>query len=304
MVTDMIYPARQGMDFSIPANSLKEGKINLIGFPFDGTACFKKGARLAPDTIREHLQHIESYSPYLNKDLLEIEPITDIGNIAFLKEPIDYTNKELIDLTWLNSQSTFAKLTENFNLKSPKTRMLCLGGEHSISINPISLYLKNYDNLVLLHLDAHADLRDSWNDFAYSHASIIKNCINLFGKNHQLIQYGIRSGTKEEFEWMKKNNTRILHIDALIEKIISLPQHTPVYMTLDLDFLDPGIFPGTGTPEAGGESFHNLIRIFKALNNKNLLAADIVELSPNIDETGISNIVATTVFRELLLLLS
>jgi agmatinase len=304
MVTDMIYPARQGMDFSIPANSLKEGKINLIGFPFDGTACFKKGARLAPDTIREHLQHIESYSPYLNKDLLEIEPIADVGNIAFLKEPIDYTNKELIDLTWLNSQSTFAKLTENFNLKSPKTRMLCLGGEHSISINPISLYLKNYDNLVLLHLDAHADLRDSWNDFAYSHASIIKNCINLFGKNHQLIQYGIRSGTKEEFEWMKKNNTRILHIDALIEKIISLPQHTPVYMTLDLDFLDPGIFPGTGTPEAGGESFHNLIRIFKALNNKNLLAADIVELSPNIDETGISNIVATTVFRELLLLLS
>jgi len=300
----MIYPARQGMDFSIPANSLKEGKINLIGFPFDGTACFKKGARLAPDTIREHLQHIESYSPYLNKDLLEIEPIADVGNIAFLKEPIDYTNKELIDLTWLNSQSTFAKLTENFNLKSPKTRMLCLGGEHSISINPISLYLKNYDNLVLLHLDAHADLRDSWNDFAYSHASIIKNCINLFGKNHQLIQYGIRSGTKEEFEWMKKNNTRILHIDALIEKIISLPQHTPVYMTLDLDFLDPGIFPGTGTPEAGGESFHNLIRIFKALNNKNLLAADIVELSPNIDETGISNIVATTVFRELLLLLS
>ncbi len=304
MVTNLICPAATGMDFSIPSSQLKEGRVNLIGFPFDGTACFKKGARLAPDTIREHLQHIESYSPYLEKDLLEIEPINDIGNIVYLKEPIDYQNKELIDQSWSNAQNVFSELTQNFNLKSANTKMLCLGGEHSISINPISLYLKNYEDLVLIQLDAHADLRDAWTGFSYSHASIIKNCTDLFGVDHQLIQYGIRSGTAEEFKWMKKNNTRLSHCEALIEKIHSLPNQTPIYLTLDLDFLDPAVFPGTGTPEAGGESFNNLIRILKALNSKNLIAADIVELAPNIDRTGISSIVATTVFRELLLLLA
>jgi agmatinase len=303
MNVSSLCPTKKCIEFATASDHIKEGHINIIGFPFDGTACFKKGARLGPNAIRENLQHIESYSPYLEYDLDDINNIVDLGNLIYLEDPIDYNNKTQIDKCWQNSIDTFNTLSSTINLKSPQTKLLCLGGEHSISINPISKYLEQHNDLVLIQLDAHADLRNGYLGFDYSHASIINNCLKLFSKNHRLIQYGIRSGTKDEFLLIKKNKYRELSLTSLVEKINLISDNTPIYLTIDLDFLDPSIFPGTGTPEVGGETFHGLMTILKSLKTKRLLGADLVELAPNIDPTGISTILATTVFRELLILL-
>lgn len=288
-------------EYSFHGACVDESKLNVIGLCFDGTACFRKGARKGPVAIRENLEHIESYSPYLNMDLEDYQEFNDLGDIHFLPEPIDYSNKKNLDTVWNQAQICFDELFENTDFK--KCKLLSLGGEHSVSIAPIKRYLKAFSDLHVLHLDAHADLRDEWTGFSYSHASIIRRCVERFGPKHSLLQYGIRSGTKEEFVWMKENETRYESLNELIQGLENLSDKTPIYLTLDLDFLDPSVFPGTGTPEAGGESYHNLIKIFKRLNDKNLVGADIVELAPELDSSGISSVLASNVFRELALIL-
>jgi len=304
MEASNLRPATIQLENFKNASSIQPNSINIIGFPFDGTACFKKGARFGPDNIREHLEHIETFSPYLNQDLEDYKHFVDLGNLVYNEDEIEYDDVEHIHRIWKKSLNTFNKLTKNVQLKNDHIKLLSLGGEHSVSINPISFYLSQYNNLVLLHLDAHADLRAEWEGFEYSHASIIQNCLKHFGPEHKLIQYGIRSGTKDEYKWMRDNKTLLDHIDKIIDIIKCLPDTQPIYLSLDLDFLDPSVLSGTGTPEPGGESFNNLVKILKSLQSKNLVGADIVELAPNIDPSGVSSIVATKVFREILLLLS
>ena len=182
-------------------------------------------------------------------------------------------------------------------------KVLTLGGEHSISYAPISLYLKAFPDLVLIHLDAHADLRDGYEGYHYSHASIIRRALDHFKEGHSLIQYGIRSGTKEEYDWMREHKTIKTSREDFLESIRNIDPKRPVYLTLDLDYFDPAYMPGTGTPEAGGEDFHSFIKLVKILKDKNLVGADIVELSPPLDSSGNSDVFATKIVREVLLTL-
>ena len=156
---------------------------------------------------------------------------------------------------------------------------------------------------MLLHLDAHADLRDGYLGYHYSHASIIRRALDHFGAEHSLIQYGIRSGTKEEYQWMRENKTLVTSRETLLERLTAIPKDRPVYLSFDLDYFDPSFFPGTGTPEPGGEDFHSFISIIKILRQKNFVGCDVVELSPEIDPTDNSSVFATKVLRELILLL-
>ena len=155
-----------------------------------------------------------------------------------------------------------------------------------------------------MHLDAHTDLRDGYLEEKYSHASIIKRVWDHFKSSQSLIQYGIRSGTKEEFDFMREHKTQMTSLEALISLLKETSEHRPIYLTLDLDFFDPAFFPGTGTPEPGGENFHNFMKIVKVLKTKNFVGADVVELAPKIDPTGNSSVFAAKVVRELLLCLS
>ncbi len=265
--------------------------INLIGVPFDETASFRKGAALGPEKIREVSDQIETYSPYLNLDLLNIK-LTDLGNIKS-------TNHN-------SSDDFLTQLITFYNLLFPiqdKFKILTIGGEHSISIAPIINFLKRYKNLTVLHLDAHADLRDGYQNHKYSHASVIRRAIDQFDIEQNLIQFGIRSGTKEEFSWMRKHQTIKHSIEELDKSISVIPNDFPIYLTIDVDFFDPCFVPGTGTPEAGGENFNTFIKIIKLLENKFVVGADVVELAPQIDPTGNSAIFASKLIRELILLL-
>jgi agmatinase len=151
-----------------------------------------------------------------------------------------------------------------------------------------------------LHLDAHADLRDGYLEEKHSHASIMRRSLDFFGPKHQLIQYGIRSGTREEFVWMRENKTLRTSLQDLCDELEAMPATRPIYLTLDLDFFDPAYLPGTGTPETGGETYHSFIKIMKILNRKNLVGADVVELAPMLDPTQNSTCMASKVVREVI----
>ncbi len=273
--------------------------IHLIGFEFDGTACFRKGTKDGPNALRNVSDGIESYSPYLDADLADIR-FFDLGNLSTTVAKTANEQQD-IEQQWQNASDDFKQLFASIDLKSHHSKVITLGGEHSISYAPITTYLSQFVDLTVVHLDAHADLRDGYLGFKHSHAAIIRRIHEHFGPEHQLIQYGIRSGTKEEYQWMQAHKTLKSSRAEFLQTIADIPDHRPIYLTLDLDYFDPSFFPGTGTPEPGGEDFHSFVSLCKILKSKNFVGCDVVELAPNIDTTGNSDVFAAKVVRELIL---
>ncbi|EKE80498.1 agmatinase [Idiomarina xiamenensis] len=269
---------------------------HIIGFGFDGTACFRKGTRNGPDGLRAVSEDIESYSPYLDADLHD-QTFYDLGNLSL-------GNEADVEAQWQHASDDFAAIFGELDLAAEQVKVLTLGGEHSISYAPIRKYLAQYPDLVILHLDAHADLRDGFLGYHYSHASIMRRAVDHFGAGHQLIQYGIRSGTREEYQWMNEHGTIRKSRQAFLDSVAAIAAERPIYLTLDLDYFDPSFLPGTGTPEPGGEDFHSYVSLMKLLRQKNLVGADVVELSPEIDPTGNSDVFAAKIVRELLIVLN
>lgn len=272
------------------AQAIFSNTTHLLGFCFDGTTSFRPGARFGPAAIREASYGLEDYSPYLDKDTQDYHFVT-MGDL-----PV-YPSK------WHLSNEFFMEMTAGLDFKKDNIKWVVLGGEHSISYGPIVRHLEHYPDLVVLHLDAHADLRDGYLEEKYSHASIIRRVLDHFTPKNTLIQYGIRSSPRSEFNWMKENGTLMQSLKECCEKLEAIPADRPIYLTLDLDFFDPAFFPGTGTPEAGGEDFHGFMRILKILNRKNFVGADIVELAPMLDPTNNSACFASKVTREVMLAL-
>lgn len=272
---------------SLPRETINDAGLYLLGIPYDGSTSFRPGARFGPSAIRESSFGLETYSPYFDRDLEDLK-FFDLGDLPFFP-------------------SRFEKLKESFfevtNKMTISHKLITLGGEHSISYLPIKKHAELYPGLIVIHLDAHADLREAYLDDPHSHASVMRRVSEILGSKN-LIQYGIRSGTKKEFQWMRREKTLISSLCELIKRIESIPSQIPLYLSLDLDFFDPAYLPGTGTPEAGGESFSNFMSILKALKGKNFIGADLVELAPQIDSTGNSSCFASKVLREVVLAIS
>jgi agmatinase len=294
MTEALLHPPKRLYRTARPALLPQAHSLNMIGFGFDGTACFRKGTAIAPDAIRMVASDIESYSPYLDLDLEETTPFYDLGNLI-----VEQSGDPHQDFLAANAKVT--ALVASLDFAGDGIKFLTLGGEHSISYPFITRYLQSFPDLVLLHLDAHADLRDEYQGYHYSHASIIRRCLDHFGPGHQLLQFGIRSGTRDEYTWMREHHTLAPTLDEFVAFIEGLPAQRPIYLTLDLDYFDPAFLPGTGTPEPGGQDFFSFVRIVQALRHKNMVAADVVELSPPVDATGNSDVFATKVVRELIL---
>lgn len=262
-----------------------DAKIVLFGAPFDGTTSFRPGTRFAPMVMRNESYGLEVYSPYQDKELTNYEIfdfgdlVPNIGNVAAMIDSITNITK-----TFLNDK------------KIP----VMIGGEHSLSIGTIKAMIEEYPDLHIIHFDAHTDLRDTFFGHKLSHANVLYRAWEILGDN-RIFQFGIRSGTKEEFEWAKthviQNKYNTNRLDEVIEKI----KDKPVYITLDYDVLDPSVFPGTGTPEPGGISFHELLEAILKLRKVNVVGADVMELSPQYDQTGASTAVACKALRELLI---
>jgi agmatinase len=267
-------------------SSFAEAELGLIGLPFDGTASFRGGSRFAPQAVRHISKALETYSPYQDKDLIG-KKICDFGNLDF---NLGNTNKIL---------STIEERADY--LLSNDKKIIACGGEHLVTYPLLKSYVKKYPDLHLIHFDAHTDLRDSFFGEELSHATVIKLVANFIHPK-KIYQFGIRSGERDEFVWGREN-TNFYPFQLTAIKDLQLSSTIPVYITLDLDVLDPAFFPGTGTPEPGGVSFNELLEALLCLKNLNIVGADVVELAPDYDNSGISSIAAAKLIREIALMM-
>jgi len=268
----------------------RDADIVMFGAPFDSTTSNRPGARFGPRAIRQESFGLETYSPWLDKDLTDYA-IFDAGDL---------------ELPFGDSEQTMALIREQTAaiLKDGK-RPLMLGGEHSLTLGAVQAALEQYPQLHLIHFDAHTDLREEYLGVRYSHASVIRRCWDLMGDG-RIAQFGIRSGERSEFAWAKQH-THLQPFDFTgLEDVMDALKKSgkPIYFTLDLDVLDPGFFPGTGTPEAGGVSFKELMKALQLVMTGNVVACDVMELAPGLDMSGVSTATACKVVREMLLLWS
>ena len=280
-----------GAIFMSAQRGIDQCRVSLLGVPYDGTCCFRPGARFGPSAVREDSYGIETYCPQLNLDLEDIN-FTDIGSLDVplgdAKLTLDYI-KDATDI-----------------LLKKNLKPLIIGGEHSITSGVIKSLITNYPDLIMLQLDAHADLRDEWLGSKFSHACTMKRCLEIL-PSKKIFQIGIRSGTKSEFLEMNNSKRLIQHTlgknAKSLEEALKSFKGRPIYLTFDLDWFDPSIMPGTGTPEPGGYFWGDFAAIIDVIKSHNLIGADVVELSPKLDNTGISSILAAKVIRSLIMLL-
>lgn len=265
----------------------EESDVVVFGVGFDGTTSNRPGTRFASSAMRSEFYGLETYSPLLDLDLQDFN-ICDIGDLEL---SIGDTQKILDEIY----EGTKNILDDN---KFP----FMIGGEHLVTLPAFKAVYEKYNDVYVLHFDAHTDLREEYNNNKNSHATVIKRVWDIVGDG-KIFQFGIRSGTREEFNFaLKERHTYMeTHTIDTFWKIVSTLGGKNVYLTIDLDVLDPSIFPGTGTPEPGGVSYRQFEQIFKVLKNSkiNLVGCDIVELSPDYDRSNISTIVACKILREL-----
>ena len=270
----------------------READTVLFGAPYDSTTSFRPGTRFGPSAMRQESFGIETYSPALDKDLVDDTKVFDSGDIEL---PFGAPEPALKMI-----EKRAAQILEDGK------RPFLLGGEHLVTLGAFRAVQKKYPNVVIIHFDAHADLREDYLGNPLSHACVLRRCYDLIGDG-RIFQFGIRSGTREEFVFMKAGHvkTEPFTSTTLAKVVKSIPKKTPVYLTIDMDVLDPSEFPGTGTQEAGGFGYLQLLADMRLICRKlNVVAMDNVELSPGLDPTGRSTALACKFLRECLLALN
>ena len=266
----------------------QEAGTVLFGAPFDSTTSYRPGSRFGSAAIRRESYGIESYSPYQDKDLLD-SAVFDSGDL---------------ELPFGDTALALAQIEERAAaILGAGKRPFLLGGEHLVTLGAFRAAFEKYQDIHILHFDAHADLREDYLGVGLSHACVLRRCWELCGDG-KIFLFGIRSGDREEFRLGASHvSTHKFDLNGL-ESCLEQLGDTPVYFTLDLDVLDPSVFPGTGTPEPGGVTFEELRRAVTLVCEKaNVVACDVNELSPPYDQSGVSTMVACKIVREMLLAL-
>lgn len=268
-------------------NSYEASNIVVFGVPFDSTTSFRPGTRFASSVMRGDSYGLETYSPYLDKDLDDYG-VHDSGDLD-----VSFGSSE-ITLDMIEAHAS--KILEDGKLP------LMIGGEHLVTLGGVRAAAKRYPDLHILHFDAHADLRDEYIGAQLSHASVIRRIWDIVGDGH-IYQFGIRSATKGEFLFAQEHTNLQMFDFSNLEEIVKALKGKPIYFTLDLDVLDPSVFPGTGTPEPGGVTFLQLLNAVYSVCKLDIVGCDITELCPVYDQSGASTAVACKIMREMLLAL-
>ena len=267
----------------------EESRIVIFGAPFDSTTSFRPGTRFGSQAIRNESYGLETYSPYQKKDLTDFK-IFDSGDLEL---PIGDTARVLYQI-----EDRAGEILRDGKLP------FMIGGEHLVTLGSVRAAAKKYPDLCIVHFDAHADLRQDYLGVELSHACVLRRCWDLVGDD-RIFQFGIRSGDREEFLWAEKGHVNMHPFDLKgLSQAVDRISGKPVYFTLDLDVLDPSVFPGTGTPEAGGVTFLELLQAVLLVCGKcRVIACDVNELCPPFDQSGVSTATAGKIVREMLLAL-
>jgi agmatinase len=263
------------------------GRPVLVGCPLDVTCTYRTGTAAAANLIRIASDSIETYSPLLDEDLTDF-PFSDVGDLPLAGASV----KSALDTIQTAVSAVLKK----------GAGPLCVGGEHTITLPIIKALREVRDDFVVLHLDAHTDLREEYEGSSINHATVIRRVTDLIGPK-RLIQLGVRSGTREEFAWMRSNGTLRYWSSRSDKMLLEAIGRAPVYLTVDLDVLDPACFPGTGNPEPGGWFYPDMERFLRFLERLHLVGIDVVELNPGLDPSESSTITAAKIIRELLIIL-
>ncbi len=266
--------------------SYEKSRIVLFGAPFDSTTSFRPGTRFASRTMRSESYGLETYSPYLDLDMAETR-VFDGGELELCFGDTVRALGQIEDFT--------------HDLLKDDKKPFMIGGEHLVTLPVVRALAKRYSDLHIVHFDAHTDLRNDYLGAKLSHATVMRRAWDILGDG-RIYQFGIRSGERAEFIFAKKH-THLQRFDFTgLEWSLADLMGKPVYLTLDLDVLDPSVLSGTGTPEPGGVSFLELLRALrKTLRLNNIVGCDMVELSPHYDASGASTAVALKLLREMLL---
>ncbi|MBE3520213.1 MAG: agmatinase [Firmicutes bacterium] len=261
----------------------------IMGVPLDETTSFRPGARFGPSAAREASQALEDYSlrqrrtldPKLYYDAGDL--VLPMGNVEEALEVIKKAAAEIL---------------------SRDKKFLALGGEHLITLPLVEAVVQRHPELVVIHLDAHADLRSHFTGTRYSHGTVIRRVAELLGPG-RVYQLGVRSADRGELE--ETRGLTEIHFYKVLEPlrtVVSKLDSRPVYLTIDIDVVDPAFAPGTGVPEPGGITSQELLDAVASLQGTNVIAADLVEVAPAYDSTGQTGLLAASIVRECLLLLS
>jgi agmatinase len=276
------------LSFQSCQSNYDEADVVIFSVPMDATTSFRPGTRFAGNAIRVDSFGVEWYSPYREASLKDFKTV-DTGDLDL---PIGAVT-DALDIVY---EATKTIINDN---KLP----MMIGGEHLVTYPVLKALKEKYEDLHVIHLDAHTDLREEFFGRELSHATFMRQAHKFLG-DHKIFQFGIRSGDKHEFDWAKKHIHQQKFDFEGLDKIVEQIKDKPVYITIDLDVLDPSVFPGTGTPEAGGMQYKELLCAFDEFEKLNhIVGADIVELSPYLDPSGASNAVAAKSLRELVLIL-
>ncbi|QDG53574.1 agmatinase [Persicimonas caeni] len=267
--------------------AFEPGNTVIFGVGYDGTTSYRPGTRFGPDAIRRASDGLETYSPTQDADLEDLQ-ITDAGNLA---------------ITFGSPEPVAAQVADTVEeILEKGGRPMMLGGEHSLTPGAVRGALRHHPDLVVVQLDAHADLRPDYLGERFSHACAMRRCLDVLGPGEdRLFQVGIRSGTREEWQELRGTERWVEpSADALRARLEHLGD-LPVYLSVDLDVFDPAYMPGTGTPEPGGIDWACFESLLDVLAERRLVASDVVELAPELDPTGVSSVLAAKVVREILL---
>lgn len=263
-------------------------EIVLFGAPFDSTTSYRPGTRFGPSAIRTESIGLETYSPYSDGDLTDCK-IFDSGDLVL---PFGSAERALEEIY----QRTKTIVDDG---KIP----FMLGGEHTVTYGAFKAVFEKYPDVHLIHFDAHTDLRDTYYGEWYSHATVIKRCYDLVG-DKKIYHFGLRSGARDEFIFAQTHDILEKHSCKTLDSALTQLQGKPVYITIDLDCLDPSFFPGTGTPESGGISFMELLDSVLKMSHLKVVGMDLNELSPIYDQSQASTALACKLTREALIALS
>ncbi|MBU9724316.1 MULTISPECIES: agmatinase [Bacillaceae] len=281
--------AYSGKVFIMGNGSYEKSDVVIFGMPMDYTVSFRPGSRFGPNRIREVSIGLEEYSPYMDRHLEEVnfhdagDMLLPFGNAAKSIDMIEQFVDKLLD-----------------DGKFP----LGLGGEHLVSWPIIRSFFKKYDDLAIIHIDAHADLREQYEGEPLSHSTPIRKACELIGPEN-VYSFGIRSGMREEFQYANESGMYMAkyEVAAPLKEVLPKLKGRPVYVTIDIDVLDPAAAPGTGTQEAGGITSKELLEAIVAISNSeiNVVGCDLVEVSPPYDAADQTAIAASKFVREMLL---
>ncbi|GEL09072.1 agmatinase [Salisediminibacterium halotolerans] len=278
-----------GRKFIMADKSYDDAAVVLFGMPMDWTASFRPGSRFGPNRIREASIGLEEYSLDLDRHLEDV-PVHDRGDMLL---PFGNAARS-IEMIGAWADQLFA------DGKWP----IGLGGEHLVSWPLIRSAAAHFNDLAVIHIDAHADLREEYEGEVLSHSTPIRKTCERIGPEN-VYSFGIRSGMQEEFAYAKRSGMT-MHVHDVLEPLQSvLPELAgrPVYVTIDIDVLDPAFAPGTGTPEAGGISSRELLASIReiARSKVNVIGCDLVETLPAYDQAEITAVSASKCVREMLL---